>query len=135
LVDELIHRHARPLVLDALNDTRVVFVMGARQVGKSTLVTDVARHDHAALLLTPDDKATRDAAIADPTGFVAALTGPVVLDEIQRAPELLLAVKEAVDRDTRPGRFLLTGVATDGSATTSTQLLIATCKTCPTRSS
>jgi hypothetical protein len=111
MVDELIHRHARPLVLDALHDTRVVFVMGARQVGKSTLVTDVASRDHAARLLTLDDKATRDSAISDPTGFVAALTGPVVLDEIQRAPDLLLAVKEALDRDTRPGRFLLTGSA------------------------
>jgi hypothetical protein len=111
MVEKLIYRHARPLVLDALHDTRVVFVMGARQVGKSTLVTDVASRDHSARLLTLDDKATRDAAITDPTGFVAALTGPVVLDEIQRAPDLLLAVKEAVDRDTRPGRFLLTGSA------------------------
>jgi len=111
MANKLIRRHARPLVVEALQDTRVVFVMGARQVGKSTLITDVARHDHPAQVLTLDDKATRDAAAADPAGFVAAIDGPIVLDEIQRAPDLLLAVKEAVDRDTRPGQFLLTGSA------------------------
>ena len=62
-------------------------------------------------MLTLDDQATRDAALADPTGFIAAVRGPVVIDEVQRAPDLLLAVKETVDRDTRPGRFLLTGSA------------------------
>lgn len=111
MTGRLIERHARPLVVEALHDTRVVFVMGARQVGKSTLVSIVAEQDHPARLLTLDDRATRDTALADPTGFVAALDGPVVLDEVQRAPDLLLAVKEAVDRDTRPGRFLLTGSA------------------------
>ncbi len=104
-------RHARALIREALLDTRVVFVMGARQVGKSTLVNVVAHQDHPAQVLTLDDRATRDAALADPAGFIAELAGPVVLDEVQRAPDLLLAVKEAVDRDTRPGRFLLTGSA------------------------
>jgi predicted AAA+ superfamily ATPase len=85
--------------------------MGARQVGKSTLATEVARLDHPAQVLTLDDKSIRDAAVADPSGFVAGLPGAVVLDEIQRAPDLLLAIKEAVDRDTLPGRFLLTGSA------------------------
>lgn len=107
----MIERHARPFVVEALRDTRVVFVMGARQVGKSTLVTVVAERDHPRRVLTLDDRATRDVALADPTGFVASLAGPVVLDEIQRAPDLLLAVKDAVDRDPRPGRFLLTGSA------------------------
>ncbi|HEX9683892.1 MAG TPA: ATP-binding protein [Acidimicrobiales bacterium] len=107
----LIDRNARALVVEALRDTRVVFVMGARQVGKSTLVNLVARQDYPARVLTLDDQATRQSALADPTGFVAELPEPVVLDEVQRAPELLLAIKEAVDRDTRPGRFLLTGSA------------------------
>ena len=109
--DRLIERHARTLVGAALCDTRVVFVMGARQVGKSTLVTLVADRDHPAQVLTLDDQATCDAALADPTGLIAAVREPVVIDEVQRAPDLVLAVKETVDRDTRPGRFLLTGSA------------------------
>src|SRR6185295_3660353 len=48
---------------------------------------------------------------ADPAGFIAGLDGPVVLDEIQRAPEIFVAIKASVDRDRRPGRFLLTGSA------------------------
>jgi len=107
----LFERYARALVIEALSDTRVVFVMGARQVGKSTLARIVAEHDHPARLLTLDDRATRAAALADPTGFIAGIDGAVVIDEIQRAPDLLLAIKEAVDRDPRPGRFLLTGSA------------------------
>ena len=67
--------------------------------------------DHPARLLALDAQVTRDAALADPAGFVAGLDRPIVLDEIQRAPDLLLAIKEAVDRDTRPGQFLLTGSA------------------------
>ena len=111
MIDTLIARAVQPLVAEALADTRVVFVMGARQVGKSTLVSRVAAKDHPARLLTLDDQVTRDAALADPAGFVAGLDRPVVLDEVQRAPDLLLAIKETVDRDTRPGQFLLTGSA------------------------
>ncbi len=107
----LFERNARALVVEALQDTRVVFVMGARQVGKSTLTTVVSEQDHPARLLTLDDRGTREAALADPTGFVAGLESAVVIDEVQRAPDLLLAIKEAVDRDRRPGRFLLTGSA------------------------
>ncbi len=107
----LYDRHARALIVEALSDTRVVFVMGARQVGKSTLTSLVAEHDHPARTITLDDGATRSAALADATGFVASLDTPVVIDEVQRAPDLLLAIKESVDRDTTPGRFLLTGSA------------------------
>lgn len=107
----LFPRHARQLVLDALADTRIVLVMGARQVGKSTLTTEIATHDYPAQVITLDDPTVRDAAIADPVGFVAGFDGPVLIDEVQRAPDLLLAIKAAVDRDPRPGRFLLTGSA------------------------
>jgi len=107
----LFERHSRALVVEALGDTRVVFVMGARQVGKSTLTAIVAEQDHPARILTLDDRATRAAALADPTGFVAGIDEPAVIDEVQRAPDLLLAIKETVDRDPRPGRFLLTGSA------------------------
>jgi len=106
-----VERHLRPLVLEALGDTRVVVVLGARQVGKSTLVQDIAARDRPARILTLDDQATRDAAAADPTGFVAGLVTPVVIDEVQRVPDLLLAIKMRVDRDPAPGQFLLTGSA------------------------
>ena len=111
----MLPRHAQPLVLDALADTRVVFVAGARQVGKSTLAHQIATmraaHDHPTTELSLDDRQTREAALADPEGLIAGLRGSVLIDEVQRAPDLLLAIKAAVDRDTTPGRFLLTGSA------------------------
>jgi predicted AAA+ superfamily ATPase len=107
----MIERHIRPRVLEAMADTRVVALLGARQVGKSTLVQGIASRDHPARVLTLDDQATRAAASADPTGFVSGLEVPVVIDEVQRAPDLLLAIKARVDRDPRPGQFLLTGSA------------------------
>ena len=107
----LIPRRATASVIAALCDTRVVLVLGARQVGKSTLCSQIARDHHPATIYTLDDLATRTAAVNDPTGFVAGLAGPSVIDEIQRAPDLVLAIKDAVDRDTTPGRFLLTGSA------------------------
>lgn len=107
----MIERSLRPLLLEALDDTRVVVVLGARQVGKSTLVQQIATSDRPAQLLTLDDQATRQAAIDDPTGFVAGLAPPVVIDEVQRAPELLPAIKMRVDQHQDPGQFLLTGSA------------------------
>jgi uncharacterized protein len=108
---DLLARHARVRVEEALEDTRVVVVLGARQVGKSTLVQSVARERGDMPVVTLDDQATRRAAQSDPTGFVADLATPVVIDEIQRAPDALLAIKQRVDEDARPGQFLLTGSA------------------------
>lgn len=108
---KLLDRHVRPQVIAALGDTRVVVVLGARQVGKSTLVEQIATRDHPATVLTLDDQATREAAISDPTGFVAGLDRPAVIDEVQRARDLLLAIKRRVDEDPTPGQFLLTGSA------------------------
>lgn len=85
--------------------------MGARQVGKSTLVTSIANNERPSRVITLDDKVAREAALNDPTGFVAGLTHPITVDEVQRAPDLLLAIKEVVDRNTKPGQFLLTGSA------------------------
>jgi hypothetical protein len=97
--------------LEALADTRVVFVTGARQVGKSTLAREIATGEHPATVVSFDDEGPREAARLDPVGFLEGLPGPVVIDEVQRVPGLLLAIKDRVDRDTRPGRFLLTGSA------------------------
>lgn len=108
---QLIARNARRAVVEALADTRVVLISGARQTGKSTLAMSIARDEHPADFITLDDEGQRAAAQADPRGFLARRTGPVVIDEIQRVPELLLAIKMAVDRDDTPGQFLLTGSA------------------------
>ncbi|MCL2804299.1 MAG: ATP-binding protein, partial [Micrococcales bacterium] len=109
MAKELVERWAKQQVIEAMGDTRVVFVMGARQVGKSTLVTECALEMALPPIVTLDNKASRDAALADPTGFLAGLPRPAVLDEVQRAPDLLLAVKQAVDQDNAPGQFILTG--------------------------
>lgn len=93
----------------ALGDTPVALVVGARQVGKSTLVQQVISTRPGSTYLTLDDLTVQRAARTDPAGFIAGLSGTVAIDEIQRAPELLLAIKAAVDRDRRPGRFVLTG--------------------------
>lgn len=104
-------RHLRPSLVEALGDTRIVFVVGARQVGKTTLTSDVTKSEVPMTRFTFDDQATRDAAMRDPTGFIAGLAGPTLIDEVQRAPDVLLAIKDAVDRDQASGRFLLTGSA------------------------
>lgn len=101
-------RFARQRIREALADTRVVLVIGPRQSGKTTLVRACA--DDAMPFLTLDDASTLAAASADPTGFVRGLDRAVI-DEVQRSPELLLAIKQSVDGDPRPGRFLLTGSA------------------------
>jgi predicted AAA+ superfamily ATPase len=100
-------RHAALAVSDALADTRVILVNGARQVGKSTLVKAVAG-ERAAEWRDLDLPQVRQSALEDPVGFVS-FDGPMVIDEIQRVPELLLAIKATVDADPSPGRFLLTG--------------------------
>src|SRR6266853_1109698 len=85
-----------------------VVVTGARQTGKSTLVERLVpgKRHYASL----DELDVLDAAQRDPEALVGG-TGPVTLDEVQREPGLLRAVKRAIDRDRKPGRFLLTGSA------------------------
>jgi predicted AAA+ superfamily ATPase len=101
-----IRRFIQAKVAIALEDTRVVLIVGPRQAGKTTLARLYANPSRP--FITLDDPATLSAARADPTGFVRGLS-QAVIDEVQRAPDLLLAIKESVDKDTRPGRFLLTG--------------------------
>lgn len=106
-----VERFVKPRVLEALHDTRVVVLQGARQVGKTTLLRDVVA-DGGGQLVTFDDDITRVTAQADPVGFVEQNPdGLLAIDEVQRVPELVLALKLVVDRDPRPGRFLLTGSA------------------------
>ena len=101
----------RPLLASlkaALRDTPVVGLLGPRQSGKTTLARTL---EPRFAYISFDDEAALSFARGDPTGFVAALPSRVILDEIQRVPELLRTIKLAVDRDRRPGRFVLTGSA------------------------
>jgi uncharacterized protein len=105
---KLLARRAEGLVTEALEDTRVVLINGARQAGKSTLTRLTADRVQGTVMRLLDDAATLRAATEDPTGFVEH-DGLMVIDEIQLVPELLRSIKVAVDLDPTPGRFLLTG--------------------------
>lgn len=107
---DYVPRRAADLITEAIADTRVVVVNGARQVGKSTLAEVVLRQGTDGVARFLDDPVTRAAAIADPVRFVRH-DGLMLIDEVQRVPDLWLAIKHLVDRDPRPGRFLLTGSA------------------------
>ena len=103
-------RNIRHAIATALTDTPVVLVNGARQTGKTTLVREFA-HKRKATFVTLDDHAALDAALNDPAGFITGLGDAAVIDEVQNAPNIFRAIKASVDRDRRPGRFLLTGSA------------------------
>ncbi len=106
-----LHRSITPRVHEALDDTRIVMVQGARQVGKSTLAKAIVA-ERGGMLVTLDDRLAQETAEADPHGFVNANRGGLLaIDEVQRAPGLVTALKLAVDEDPRPGRFLITGSA------------------------
>ena len=105
---KLYPRAAARRITAALADTPVVMVNGPRQCGKTTLVRTMAEARRA--YITLDDETTLAAAQADPAGFIRDLDRAII-DEVQRAPDLLRAIKRSVDDDRRPGRFLLTGSA------------------------
>lgn len=104
----MLPRHAEQAIRSALADTRVVAIAGPRQSGKTTLAKAIAAKTHD--YITLDDPALLSAARADPVGLIRRLDRAVI-DEIQRAPELVLAIKQAVDERPEPGRFLITGSA------------------------
>ena len=106
--DKLFERFSAERVKTALRDTPVVMVNGPRQCGKTTLARRFVEGNRA--YITLDDDTQLAAARADPAGFMRGIERAII-DEIQRAPELLRAIKRAVDEDRRPGRFLLTGSA------------------------
>lgn len=104
-------RNLESRILESLKASRVLLLNGARQTGKTTLVRNLAAAGHAANYVTLDDINTLSAARRDPTGFVNQFEGPVIIDEVQRAPEIFLPIKMAVDTNPRPGSFILTGSA------------------------
>lgn len=103
-----VKRHLEASLLEALADTPVVCILGPRQCGKSTLAQHVAPER---AYVTLDDPASYELAKMDPKGFIGELPEQVTIDEVQRAPELTLAIKHSVDSTRKPGRFLLTGSA------------------------
>jgi len=121
---DLIHRHLTARVSASLQDTPAVLVNGPRQCGKTTLVQQFVQNvanptsnspglqalSVGMTYLTLDDLAVLEAARFDPVGLLRQLDRAII-DEVQRAPQLLLALKLSIDQDRRPGRFLLTGSA------------------------
>lgn len=111
MVDKALYpRGAQTRLEEALVDTPVVLVHGPRQCGKTTLARLVG-DARGYLYVSFDDDVALSAAKSDPVGFVADLPDKVVLDEVQRVPGLFTAIKTAVDRQRKPGRFILTGSA------------------------
>jgi predicted AAA+ superfamily ATPase len=105
---EILPRALASRVTAALSDTPVVVINGPRQSGKTTLVRSLS-HPRRCELVTLDDTASREAARIDPRTFVDRPLDRLVIDEAQLVPELFRAIKVEVDRERRPGRFLLTG--------------------------
>jgi uncharacterized protein len=108
-IPALYARRIESRIAETLQDTPVVLLAGPRQAGKTTLVRKIAA-DNGLRYLTLDNELTLLSAREDPVGMIRSLDRAVI-DEIQRAPQLLLAIKKSVDEDRRPGRFLLTGSA------------------------
>lgn len=105
-----IERWANQMVGDALETWRVVHVSGARQCGKTTLARQIER-ETGGEYRSLDEAGMLQAARADPSGFVERRGRLLVVDEVQKAPELLGEIKMAVDRDGAKGQYLLTGSA------------------------
>ena len=104
---QFLARHGETLVREAMTDTRIVAIVGPRQSGKTTLARRIAS-DRGLPFISLDDEQFRQFAEDDPNGFVRGHQ-TAVIDEIQRAPGLILAIKRVVDERLRPGQFLITG--------------------------
>lgn len=106
-LSKLVDRRLHEVVLHRMGTEPVIMLTGPRAVGKSTLLAALARSLRREIV-DLDDLPTRDAARADPNLFVGG-DGPVLIDEFQHVPELLSAMKAELNRDARPGRFVITG--------------------------
>jgi uncharacterized protein len=103
--DGLIRRALTPVIRARLADDPVVAILGPRTAGKTVLARSLG-----GTFLDLDEEATRRAVAADPAlAILAAPKEPVVFDEVQRAPEVLSAIKASLNTDLRPGRFVVTG--------------------------
>ena len=110
-------RWQEQIIISALAHRRIILLAGARQCGKTTLAKhlSITLTESASSLdpiyYTLDDVTLLDAALLDPKGFVDHEDELMIIDEVQRAPRLLLSIKQSVDENTAMGRFLLTGSA------------------------
>ena len=108
--NKLLRRFSDIALLEALEDTPVILIHGSRQCGKTTLAQssclELGYH-----YISFDNDSQLQAAKADPIGFIHSLPENVILDEIQRVPELFTSIKSSVDSNRKPGRFILTGSA------------------------
>jgi len=107
----MIERHLHAALVQSFRDFPVVLLTGPRQSGKSTLAEQLAKHSFHARYQTLDDRPVLDLAGADPDGWLAGQSSPLIIDEVQRAPDLLRAIKFRVDRDRKAGQYFLTGSA------------------------
>lgn len=104
-------RHLTNEVINSSKAFPVVFVNGARQTGKSTLVEHLLNNQHSFNYISLDDLSNLSAAAKDPVNFINNISEPTTIDEIQRIPELFLPIKNFVDRQNKNGMFILTGSA------------------------
>lgn len=98
-------------IAESLKHFPVVLLTGARQVGKSTLAQGLSGAKWDAVYHTLDNRITLDSVLKDSDGFISGTPTPAIIDEVQRAPDLMRALKVVVDEDRKPGQYLLTGSA------------------------
>lgn len=103
-------RFLTPRLLEAFQDTPLLLIKGARQVGKSTLMKEIVIQ-RGGQALSFDDPSLLSIAKSDPRGFIDQLQTPILLDEVQRVPEIILPLKLRIDQNQAPGQFFLTGSA------------------------
>lgn len=106
----MLKRHIEKELRAYLNLMPVVLITGARQTGKTTLIESIAK-ERSLPIVSFDDEFSLSNALRDPFGWLSNLPKPIVIDEIQRVPELFLSIKKDVDQNREPGRYLLTGSA------------------------
>lgn len=104
---EIYPRWQKAIIQQMMSERRVLLLTGPRQSGKTTLARELSSVQTE--YRTLDDGTLRAAAETDPQGFIKHTTRTLIIDEVQRVPSLLPAIKKAVDEDTRPGQYLLTG--------------------------
>jgi predicted AAA+ superfamily ATPase len=110
-IREMIDRKITGKIKDALSDSPVVLLHGARQTGKSTLIKNLLETEYNADYITLDDSSFLSAILDNPSGFLEAYGKNLAIDEVQRAPGLFLAIKKIIDKERKPGKFILTGSA------------------------